>query len=238
MQNTSAFPSKNSFVPPQKSSAEDIAEKFPSEPPTHVVDDVFPQAVDSKSRTKEGTIGFSDGKDDEHSDTDDIADEHEHRNELVFLLDELLWQDGINQDEYTQLNTMLTESLDEDENEENIESTKDKSAESTTMENETREGKLKKITRSTVKYMIELSNKRCCRIFSGYSPRIGATGWCLSIYEFIDSESVLTEIDELWRKLDSSAAIQKSKQHRLHILSKDMNQNRHRVQTILKLLFS
>ena len=36
--------------------------------------------------------------------------------------------------------------------------------------------------------------------------------------EFIDSESVLTKIDELRRKLDSSA-----KQHQLHVLLKDIN---------------
>ena len=53
--------------------------------------------------------------------------------------------------------------------------------------------------------------------------------------EFIDSESVLTKIDELRRKLKDSTIL-KSRQHRLHILLKDINQNRHRVQTILKRL--
>ena len=45
---------------------------------------------------------------------------HEHRNELVFLLDELFRQDGINRDEYAQLNNMLAESL----KSEDIQSTK------------------------------------------------------------------------------------------------------------------
>ena len=36
---------------------------------------------------------------------------HEHRNELVFLLDELLRKDGINREDYTQLNNILAESL-------------------------------------------------------------------------------------------------------------------------------
>ena len=44
----------------------------------------------------------------------------------------------------------------------------------------------------------------------------------------------MTEIDELSKQLDSSATSPKSKQQRLHILLKDINQNRHRVQTILK----
>ena len=67
---------------------------------------------------------------------------HEHRNKLIFLLDELLRQDGINQDKYAQFNNMLADSLDD---EEEIESIKDEAAESTMMEEETHEGKLRKI---------------------------------------------------------------------------------------------
>ena len=40
---------------------------------------------------------------------------HKHRNELVFLLDELLRQEGIDRDQYKQLNTVLVESLDEED---------------------------------------------------------------------------------------------------------------------------
>ena len=36
---------------------------------------------------------------------------HNNRNEIVFLLDELLRQEGITRDEYTQLNNLLAESL-------------------------------------------------------------------------------------------------------------------------------
>ena len=39
----------------------------------------------------------------------------------------------------------------------------------------------------------------------------------------------MTKVDELRRKLDSSVAIPKSKQQRIHILLKDINQNLHRV---------
>ena len=51
--------------------------------------------------------------------------------EMNFLLDDLLQQDGINRDVYTQLNNMLAESLNEDDDE--IESTKDEAAKSTKM---------------------------------------------------------------------------------------------------------
>ena len=41
-------------------------------------------------------------------------EKHEHRNEIVSILDELLRQDAITRDEYKQLNPMLAESLDEE----------------------------------------------------------------------------------------------------------------------------
>ena len=55
-------------------------------------------------------------------------------------MDELLRQDGKKRDEYAQLNNKLSESVD---GEEEIESTKDEATESTTMEDKTRDGKLK-----------------------------------------------------------------------------------------------
>ena len=61
---------------------------------------------------------------------------HEHRNELVFLLDELLRQDVI-----------------------------DEATESTTMEDETREGNLKKIIRFTTYYLIEHDKKELINEF-------------------------------------------------------------------------
>ena len=44
-------------------------------------------------------------------------EKHEHRNEIFSILDELLRQDAITRGEYKQLNTMLAESLDEEEDE-------------------------------------------------------------------------------------------------------------------------
>ena len=53
-------------------------------PPPHVLDDVFPQDVDSKPRTKGGIIGFSDGED-EHSDTDESIDIADIKPNVKFL---------------------------------------------------------------------------------------------------------------------------------------------------------
>ena len=53
--------------------------------------------------------------------------------------------------------------------------------------------------------------------------------------KFLEKERIRIKIDEVGRKLESSAII-KSKQHRLKVLLDDIAQNRHSVQTILKRL--
>ena len=118
-QNTYTFPSKKSILSPKPSAeviAKVFPEK---ELPTPLVVDVFPQAVDSKPRRKEDIIGFNDVEQSDTDESIDIIDiksnvkflpatveglaerfnqlskeykqhgKHEHRNELVFLLDEL-----------------------------------------------------------------------------------------------------------------------------------------------------
>ena len=52
--------------------------------------------------------------------------------------------------------------------------------------------------------------------------------------EFLEKEPIRIKIDEVRRKLEGSAAIPKSKQHRLKMLLDDIAQNRHRVQSILR----
>ena len=54
-----------------------------------------------------------------------------------------------------------------------------------------------------------------------------------SLEEFLEKEPIRIKIDEVRRKLEGSAAILKSKEHRLKILLDEIAQNRHRVQTIL-----
>ena len=189
-----AFRSKKSIVSPRKSSPEVIAKVFPSKPPSHVMDDVFPQAVDSKPRTKEDIIGITDGEDE-------------------FI--ELIRQDGTNRDEYAQLNNMHAESLDEeDDNEEEIESTMDETAESTTTEDETLEGKLKKIIRSTTDYLSEHDKKELLELINEFRKDVGEDflvdivqelGELVDVYlleEFFDGEPIMTKIDELRRKLE------------------------------------
>ena len=54
--------------------------------------------------------------------------------------------------------------------------------------------------------------------------------------EFLDKEPIRNKNDEVRRPLEGSAAILKSKQHRLKVFLDDIAQNRHRVQTIFQRL--
>ena len=104
-----------------------IADVFPSKGPKAPLEPVFPPQA-SKPRTKEDIMGYSDTDSEDSIDIGDIhpdikllpetVDElrerfnelyaefmckgkHEHRNELVSILDELLRQSAITKDEYT-----------------------------------------------------------------------------------------------------------------------------------------
>ena len=164
-------PTSEDVLPPPPSPPELVAAVFQEEPSFEV--------EESPQERKEISLDEDNESDDESIDmidinpnvkflpvtVDGLADrfsqlfkefmrqgKHEQRNELVFLLDVLLRQDGINRYEYTRLNNMLAESL---ESETEIESTKDEAAESTTMEDEEVEGKLRKLIRSTTDYLIQ-----------------------------------------------------------------------------------
>ena len=54
--------------------------------------------------------------------------------------------------------------------------------------------------------------------------------------EFLEKEPIRNKIDEVRRKLEGSAAVLKSGQHRLKVLLDSIAQNRHRVQAIFQRL--
>ena len=84
---------------------------------------------------------------------------------------------------------MLAESRDEDDDdEEEIESTKD---ESTTMEDETREGKLKKIIRSTVEYLIQHDQKELLELIKEFRKDVGEDFLIDTVRELIELVDVL-----------------------------------------------
>ena len=78
---------------------------------------------------------------------------HEHRNEHEFLLDDLLRNDGINRERYTQLNNILAESLGSGIEEEETAEGK------TNDEEKSRKEKDKTLIRSTTEYLIHHDKK-------------------------------------------------------------------------------
>ena len=155
---------------------------------------------------------------------------HEHRNELVFLLDELLRKGGINREEYTQLNNILAESLGSGIELDEEDKTEDD------------KGKLKRLIQSTIEYSIQHDKKELYELMNEFRKDVDECFLntvleleeLVDVYlleEFLEKEPIRIKIDEVRRKLEGSTAILQSKQHRLKILLDGIAQNRHCVQT-------
>ena len=183
---------------------------------------------------------------------------HEHRNEIVFLLDELLRQEGINRDDYNKLNNLLAESLGsgidtaaESPKEEvmevaevpEYEDESSKDEEETDPDNET--SPLKKLIQSTFEYLIQPDKKELMELIHEFRKDADAIDAVqeleelIDVYlldEFVDGEQpILEKLDAARAKLEhSSSSISKLKQLRLKILLDDIARNRHRVQSIIK----
>ena len=146
---------------------------------------------------------------------------YEHRNELVFLLDEMLRQEGINREEYEKLNNEIGSIA---------------SREGNQMEDEN-------VEKSTVKAIIQYDVKELKDLLKEFKEDLKEeyTDTLLKIEElvdlfdddsFIDDESVLEKIFHQLNKLDESN-LKKSKLLRFRMLSKDIERNRFRVKEIL-----
>ena len=160
-----------------------------------------------------------------------LEGKHEHRNELVFLLDELLRKGGINREEYRQLNNTLAESLGS-----GIELAEEDKTEDD-------KGNLQKLIQSTIEYSIQHDKKELLELMNEFRKDVDEDFLdtaleleeLVDVYlleEFLEKEPIRIKIDEVRRKLVGSD-IFKSKQHRLKILLDDIAQNLHRMQTIL-----
>ena len=165
---------------------------------------------------------------------------HEHRNELVFLLDELLRQEGINREEYKHLNSILAESLGSGIGVGGEEPLEKDNAED---EVKSRVEKINTLIRSIGEYSIQDDKKDLLELMHEFRKDVGEDFLdtvlelkeLVDVYlleEFLAKESIRIKIDEVRRKLEGSA-IFKPKQHRLKVLLDDIAQNRHRVQAIL-----
>ena len=160
---------------------------------------------------------------------------HEHRNELVFLLDELLRQEGIDLDQYNQLNTMLAESLDEEDDDV-------KEEEEMAVDAEDEDDEVKKVIQTTFHDIIQHDEEELMELLAelkdeaddDYIDTLLKVEELIDVFltdEFLEGKPILSTIDELIETLDGYP-ISKSKQHRLKMLMNDINSNRHRVQSI------
>ena len=223
-------------------------------PPPEVVRELFP-------RTKEEIMDWcSDESEDDEEESDDEGkikllpdtvdglqkrfkklycqfmrhNQHQHRNELVFLLDELLRQDAISRETYTQLNYMLAQSLDgnKDENDDDEEGL-------VLSGGETRE----KMIQSTVNYLVAHDKEELMTLLDDFKDEAGEeyVGTLTKLDELVNSflvdeflkgEPLLPMIEDLMRELESSHIL-RSKQHRLKMLLNDIKNNRYRVKSIL-----
>ena len=161
---------------------------------------------------------------------------HENRNELEFLLDELLPQGAIDPTEYTQLNTGLTEeedlTIDKEEEEEGEEEEEDEEEEN--------------MTNATIQYLIlhdkevlqDLMEEIKDEIDGEFMDIVLDIEKLLEEYfveEFVDGETIKPQINALLNQLENSK-IPKSKQHRIKMLLDDIEKNRYRVEQIFQRL--
>ena len=180
---------------------------------------------------------------------------HNNRNEIVFLLDELLRQEGITRDEYAKLNNILAESVgsgidaEKSPKEEAMEvvpeyEDEDSSKEETDSGDNEETSPLKKLIQSTFEYSIQPDKKELMELIKDFRRDDDALDTVQELEElievhlldeFIDKEPILEKLNAVRAKLEhSSSSISKVKQLRLKILLDDIVRNRHRVQSIIK----
>ena len=112
-------------------------------------------------------------------------------------------------------------------------------------EDKAEDEKIKTLIQSTVEYLIQQDKKELLELMREFRKDVGEDDIVLELEElvdvyllnaFLEKEPIRNKNDEVRRKLEGSAAILKSKQHRLEVLLDDIAQNRHRVQTIFQRL--
>ena len=157
---------------------------------------------------------------------------HEHRNELMFLLGEMLRQGAITPTEYTRLNTSLTEAADLRTDEAEKEEYSD--------------DELQNLMKPAVDYIIQHDKEELLQLMEELKDDIDKEFTIifldieklLEIFfeeEFLAGEPIRPQIDELLNKLETSE-IPKSNQHRIKILLDDITKNRYRVEQIIQRL--
>ena len=148
----------------------------------------------------------------------------------MFLLDEMLRQDGITRDEYTKLNSMLAESLGGDSDKMNADN------------EEMVEDELKRVICETTNDIIKIDKSELLKTLAEAKEEVNKDYFdaviqlenLLDVFfigEFLDGKPVLLMILENINALDGST-IEKSKLHRIKMLLDDIKSNRHHVHSV------
>ena len=159
---------------------------------------------------------------------------HENRNELEFLLDDLLCQGAIDPTEYTQLNTRLTE-------EEDLMTDKEEKE-----EEEEEDEEEENMTNATIQYLMLHDKEELQNLMEEIKDEIDGEFMDIVleieklleeffVEEFVDGETIRSQINALLNQLENSR-IPKSKQHRIKMLLDDIEKNRYRVEQIFQRL--
>ena len=161
-------------------------------------------------------------------------DKVENRNELVFLLDEMLRHELIAPPEYEALNNILAESLGSGVGD--VDNDQETSVEE---EEEMDEGQdIKKLIQSTTQYLVKDDKKELMDLIADFKKEAGKDIIDVVneieklIERFIDGELVLQYILDMCRQLENSSILL-SKQQKLKMLINNIDKTRYRIHTIL-----
>ena len=218
-------------------------DEVPPPPPPEVVNDVYHSMIESMPRTKEDIMGWCSNDDDEDPRIEDMGylakelynrfktlhceflkkGRYEHRNDLMFLLNEMVRRGFIDQKGYEKALATLDVVFNEEENADGF----------------------KKLLHSTVSYMLAYDKKELRELLDefedvveeeeGYAEDISKLEKLVHTYfrkDFLDGEPILPMIEEILRRLEDSN-IAKSSQQRFKTLLKDVENNRYRVHSVL-----
>ena len=147
----------------------------------------------------------------------------ENRNELVFLLDEMLRHEYITPVDYESFNNILADSL-------------PLSADVESRAGNQEEKDIRNLIHSTTKTLIRNDEEEVKKLIKEFKAEadeeMELEEMEKSVEKFLDGELTLSSILDISRKLENSSLLL-SKQLRLRMLLNDIADNRHRVQTIL-----
>ncbi len=218
------------------------------QPPPEVVNEVFHSMIESMPRTKEDITGWCSEEEDEDPRIEDMGPlakelynrfkilhcqflnkgHYEHRNDLMFLLNEMLKRGFIDQKGYEKGVASLDVDIPADSEEEDAEET------------------FEKLRHSTLHYLIAEDKEELRELLKEFKEeteegdeytedvsKLEELTHAYFLDEFLEGKPIQPMIEGIMRRLESSS-IAKSSQLRFKTLLKDVNNNRHRVYSILQ----